>query len=118
MTIDRSWHKGINSNRNEKPVRTPSLRAEVRKTDCVVVKQKMKTIEAEGCVNRADKVEPSRSQETAVAAVGAGTGGTNNTGGRCTDCNKKTMTARTLQTKCGDLRKPISGLGPPVVTNA
>ena len=26
------------------------------------------------------------------------------------------MTARTLQTKCDDLRKPISDLGPPIVT--
>ena len=114
VTMDRSWSKDIISNRNEKPVWTPSLRAEVRKTDCVVVKQKMRTIEAEGLVNRADKVEPGRSQET---AVGAGTGGTNNIGGRCTDCNrKKTMTARTLQTKCDDLRKPISDVGPPIVT--
>ena len=32
------------------------------------------------------------------------------------DCNKKTMTAGTLQTKCGDLRKPISGMVPPFVT--
>ena len=51
-----------------------------------------------------------------MAAVGAGTGGTNNIGGRCTDCNKKTTTARTLPTKCGDLMKPRSGLVPPVVT--
>ena len=116
VRIDRSWPKGIIRNRYEKPVWTPSLGAEVRKTDCVEVKQRMKTIEAEGCVNWADKVEPSRCQETAVAAVGAGTGGTNNIGGRCTDCNKKTTTARTLPTKCGDLMKPMSGLVPPVVT--
>ena len=116
VTIDRSWPKDIISNRNEKPVQTPSLRAEVGKTDCVVVKQKMKTIEAEGRVNQADKVEPGRSQETAVAAVGAGTGGTNNIGGRCMDCTKKTMTARTVHTKCDDLRKQISDLGPPIVT--
>ena len=116
VTIDRSWPKGIISNRNETPVWTPSLRAKVGKTDCVVVKQKMKTIEAEGRVNQADKVEPSRSQEMAVAAVGAGTGGTNNIGGRCTDCNKKAVTARTLQIKCDDLRKPISGIEPPIVT--
>ena len=29
VTIDRSWHKGMNSNRNEKLRRTPALRAEV-----------------------------------------------------------------------------------------
>ena len=116
MTINRSWPKGINRNRYEKPVRTPSHRAEVRKPDCVEIKQRMKTIGAEGCVNWADKVEPSGYQEAAVAAVGAGTGGTNNIGGRCTDCNKKTTTARTLPTKCGELMKPVSGLVPPVVT--
>ena len=51
-----------------------------------------------------------------MAAMRVETGGMNNRGGRCTDCNKKTMTAGTLQTKCGDLRKPISGMVPPFVT--
>ena len=99
VTIDRSWPK-----------------AEVRTTACVEFEQRMKTIEAEGCVNRPDEVEQTRSQEMAVAAMEDGTGGTNDRGGRCTDCNKKTMTAVTLQTKCGDLRKPISGMVPPFVT--
>ena len=116
VTIDRSWPKDINSNRNEKLIRTPSLRAEVRTTDCVETEQRMKTIEAEGCVNLADRVKPSRNQETAVAAMRVETGGTNNRGGRCTDCNKKIMTAGTSQTKCDDLRKPISGMVPPFVT--
>ena len=88
----------------------------MRTTACVEVKQRMKTIEAEGCVNRPDKVEQTRSRETAVAAMGVGTGGTNDRGDRCTDCNNKTVTAVTLQTKCGDLRKPISGMVPPFVT--
>ena len=116
MTINRSWPKDTNINRYEKPVRTPSRRAEVKKPDCVEIEQRMKTFAAEGCVNWADKVEPSRCQETAVATVGAGTGDTNNIGGRCMDCNKKTTTARTLPTKCGELVKPMSGLVPPVVT--
>ena len=116
VAIDRLWPKGINSNRNEKPIRTPSLRTEVGTTDCVDVEQRMKTIKAEGCINRADKVEPSRGQETTVAAMGVRTGGTNDRGSRCTDCSNKTMTAGTLQTKCGDLRKPISGMVPPFVT--
>ena len=100
VTIDRSWHKGMNSNRNEKLIRTPSHRAEVRETDCVEIERRMKTIEAERCVNRADEVEPSRSQETAVAAMGVGTGGTNNRGGRCTDCNKRTMTVGNRYPAC------------------
>ena len=116
MTINRSWPKDINRNRYEKPVRTPFRRAEVKKPDCVEIEQRMKKIAAKGCVNCADKVEPSRCQETAVAAVGAGTGGTNNIGGRCMDCNKKTTTAWTWPTKCSELVKPLSGLVPPVVT--
>ena len=88
----------------------------MRTTDCVKAEQRIKTIEAEGCVNRADRVKPSRNQETAVAAMRVETGGTNNRGGRCTDCNQKIMTAGTLQTKCDDSRKPISGMVPPFVT--
>ena len=116
VAIDRLWPKGINSNRNGKPIRTPSLRAEVGTTDCVNVEQRLKTIKAEGCLNRADKVEPSRGQETTVAAMGVGTGGTNNRGSRGTDCSNKIMTAGTVQTKCGNLRKPISDMVPPLVT--
>ena len=115
VTIDRSWHKGMNSNRNEKLRRTPALRAKVRESDCVEIERRMKTIEAERCVNRDDEVEPSRRQETAVAAMGVETDGTNNRGDRCTDCNKRTMTVGTVPTNCGDLKKPLSGLLPPVV---
>ena len=76
----------------------------------------MKTTAAEVCGNWADKAEPSRCPETAVAAVGAGTGGTKNVGGRLMDCNGKSTTARTLPTNCGEFVKPMSGLVPPVVT--
>ena len=48
------------------------------KPDCVTIEQRMKTTAAEVCWNLADKAEPSRCQETAVAAVGAVTGGTTN----------------------------------------
>ena len=51
-----------------------------------------------------------------MAAVRAGTGGTKNVGGRLMDCNKKSTTARTLPTNCGEFVKPMSGLVPPVVT--
>ena len=115
VTIDRSWHKVMNSNRNEKPIRTQALRAVVRESDCVEIERRLKTIRAERCVDRDDEVNPSRRQETAVAAVGVGTGSTNNRGGRCTDCNKRTMTFGTVPTNCGDLRKPLSSLLPPVV---
>ena len=36
----------------------------------MTIEQRMKTTAAEACWNLADKVEPSRRQETAVAAVG------------------------------------------------
>ena len=58
------------------------------KPDCVTIEQRMKTTAAEVCWNLADKAEPSRCQETAVAAVGAGTGGTTNVRGRLIDGNK------------------------------
>ena len=106
MTINRSWPKDINRNRYEKPVQTPSRGADVKKPDCVTIEQRMKTTAAEVCGNLADKAEPSRCQETAVAAVGARTGGT----------NKRSTTARTLPTNCGEFVKPMSGLVPPVVT--
>ena len=88
----------------------------MKKPDCVKIERRMKTTAAEACVNWADKVEPSRCQEIAVVAVGAGTGGTKIVGGRLMDCNKKSTTARTLPTNCGEFVKPMSGLVPPVVT--
>ena len=88
MTINRFWPKDINRNRYEKPVQTPSCWAEVKKPDCVKIERRMKTTAADVCVNWADKVEPSRYQETAVAAVGAGTGGTKNVRGQLMDSNK------------------------------
>ena len=68
----------MNTNRYEKPVQTPSRGAEVASPDCVTIEQRMKTTAAEVCWNLADKAEPSRYQETAVAAEGAGTDGTTN----------------------------------------
>ena len=115
MTIGRSWPKDINRNRYEKPVQTPSRGAEVKKPDRVTIEQRMKTTAAEVCGNWADKAEPSRCHEMAVAAVGAGTGVTKNVRGRLMDCNKKITTARTLPTNCGKFAKPMSGLVPPVV---
>ena len=88
----------------------------MRKPDCVEIEQRVKTTAAEVCGNWADKAEPSRCPETAVATMGAGTGGTKNVGGRLMDCNGKSTTARTLPTNCGESVKPMSGLVPLVVT--
>ena len=116
MMKNRSWPKDMNKNRYEKPEQTPSQGAEVKKPDCVKIEQRMKTTAAEMCGNWADKAEPSRCPETAVAPVRAGTGGTKNVGGRLMDCNKESTTARTLPTNCGEFVKPMSDLVPPVVT--
>ena len=110
-----SWPKEVNNNWYEKPVQSPYGGTKMTNPDCTTMKQKSKTTAAEVCVNWADKVEPSRCQETAVAAVGAGTGGTKNVGGQLMDSNKKSTTARTLPTNCGEFVKPMSGLVPPVV---
>ena len=115
MTINRSWSKDINRNRYLKPVQTPSRWAAVKKPDYGKMERRMKTTPAELCVNWADKVKLGLCRETAVAAVGAGTGGTKNVGGQLMDSNKKTTTARTLPTNCGEIVKPMSGLVPPVV---
>ena len=75
----------------------------------------MKTTTAEVCWNLADKAEPSRYQETAVAAEGAGTDGTMNVRGRSIDCNKRRTTVRKLPTDCGEFTEPISARVSPVV---
>ena len=115
VTIDRSWHKVMNSNRNEKPLRTQVLRTVVRESDCAEIKRGLKTVEADWCVDRDDEVRPDSGQAAALTTGGIGTGATNNRCGRCTDCNKKTMTFGRVQTNGGNLRKPLSGLLPPVV---
>ena len=94
----------MNKNRYEKPVQTPSRGAEVKKRDCVTIEQKMKTTAAEVCWNSADKAEPSRYQETAVATEGAGTGGTTNVRSRSTDCNKRGRPFRHCQQTIAGLR--------------
>ena len=60
------------------------------------------------CSNSADKAEPSRCQEPAVAAEGAGTGGTTNERGRSMDCNNGSTTVRTLPTNCDEFMEPMS----------
>ena len=106
----------IPPNRYDKEVQTPSHWAEVKKPDCVDIDLRMKTTAADACVSRDDKVEPSRYQETAVAAVGAGTGGTKIVKDQLMDSNKHRTAARTLPSNCGEIVKPMSGLVQPVIT--
>ena len=85
MMNNRNSPMDMNTNRYEKPVQTPSRGAEVASPDCVTIEQRMKTTVAEVCWNLADKAEPGRYQETAVAAEGAGIDGTTNVRGRSID---------------------------------
>ena len=116
VTNNRYWPEDIIRNRYEKPAQTPSRGTEVTKPKCVTIEQRMKTTAAEVCWNLADKAEPSRCQETAVAAEGARAGGTTNERDRSIDCNKRSMTDRTLPTKCDEFMEPITDRVSPVVT--
>ena len=105
----------MNRNRYEKLVQTPSRGAEGASPDCVTIEQCMKTTAAEVGWDLADKAEPSRYQETAVAAEGAGTDGTTNVRGRSIDCNKRRTTVRKLPTDCVEFTEPTSAWVSPVV---
>ena len=99
----------MNTNRYEKPVQTPSRGAVGASPDCVTIEQSMKTTAAEVCWNLADKAEPTRYQETALAAEGTGTDGTT------IDCNKRRTTVRKLPTDCVEFTEPTSARVSPVV---
>ena len=105
----------MNTNRYEKPVQTPSRGAVGASPDCVTIEQSMKMTAAEVCWNLADKAEPTRYQETALAAEGTGTDGTTNVRGRSIDCNKRRTTVRKLPTDCVEFTEPTSARVSPVV---
>ena len=71
---------------------------------------------AEVYVNLANKVEPTRYQETAVAAEGAGTDSTTNVRDRWINCNKRKTTVRKLPMDCVVFTEPTSARVSPVVT--
>ena len=116
MTNYRNLPMDMNKNRYEIPVQTPSWGAVVANPNCVTTEQKMRTTAAEVHWNLADKAEPSRCQETAVAAVGVGAGGTTNERYRSIDSHKRSETGRTLPTECDELTEPIPDRVSPVVT--
>ena len=114
--MNRSLPMDTNTNRYEKPVQTPVWGAEVANPKSITFGQKVKTTAAEVCWNPSDKTEPSRCQETAVTAEGAGTGATTNERDRSIGCVKRSMTGRTLATKCDGFMEPIPDRVWPVVT--
>ena len=113
MMNNRKLPMDMNKNRYEKPVQTPSWGTN---PDCITFEQRIKTTAAEVCWKIADKAKPSCCQEPAVAAEGAGTGGTTNERGRSMDCNKGSTTVRTLPTNCDEFMEPMSGRVSPAMT--
>ena len=104
-----------NKDRYEKPVQTPGWGAEVANPNSITVAQKGMTTAAEVGWNLSDMTEPSRCQETAVAAEGAGTGATMNILDRSSDSNKRDTTGRELATKRDEYMEPIPDQTWPVV---
>ena len=92
--MNRNLPMDTNKNRYEKPVQTPVWGAEVASPNSITFEQKVKTTAAEVGWKLSDMTEPSRCQETAVAAEGAGTGATANKWGRSMDCIKRNTTGR------------------------
>ena len=88
--------------------------AEVANPNSITFAQKGMTTAAEVGWNLSDMTEPSRCQETAVEAEGAGTGATANKRDRSMDCIKRNTMGRKLATK-GDM-EPIPDQAWPVVS--
>ena len=82
----------------------------------ITFEQNVKTTAAEVGWNLSDMTEPSRYQETAVAAEGAGTGATANKWDRSMDCIKRNTTGRNLATKGDESMEPIPDRVWPVVS--
>ena len=76
----------------------------------------MKTTVADVCVGRDDRVNPSRYQETTVAAVGTDTDGTKVVKDQLMNGDRHRTAAQALQMNCNKVVKPMSGLVRPVVT--
>ena len=115
VEIDRSWRTVMNNSRNEKPIQTRILRTVVTESDCDEFKRRLQTVEADRLVDRNEEDKPGSGQAAALPTGGIRMGATDNRGGRCTDCTKKTMMFGTVQANGGDFSNSLSGLLPPVV---
>ena len=117
VEIDRSWQTVMNNNRNEKPIRTRVLRTVVTESDCDKFKRRLQTVEADRLVDRNKEDKPGSGQDVALPPGGISMSATDNRGGRCTDCTRRTMMLGTVQTNGGDFSNSVSGLLPSVVNN-
>ena len=105
-----------NKNRHEKLAQTPGWGAEVANPNSITFAQKGMSTAAKVGWNLSDMTEPSRCQETAVAAEGAGTGATTNNLDRSMDCIKRNTTGRKLATKGDEYMELIPDQAWPVVS--
>ena len=96
-----------NNDRYEKPVKTPDWGAEMANPNSITVAQKGMTTAAEVGWNLSDMTEPSRRQETAVAAEEARTGAITNNMVRSSECNKSNTTGPKLASKGDEYMEPI-----------
>ena len=115
VETNRSWRTVMNNSRNEKPIRTRVLRTVVTESDCDEFKQRLQTVEADRLVDRDVEDKPGSGQAVALPPGGIRMNATDNRGGRCTDCTKRTMMFGTVQTNGGDFSNSLSGLLPSVV---
>ena len=96
-----------NNDRYEKPVKTPDWGAEMVNPNSMMVAQKGMTTAAEVGLNLSDMTEPSRCQETAVAAEEARTGDITSNMVRSSESNKSNTTGRKLASKGDENMEPI-----------
>ena len=110
---DGPWRTVTHNNRNGKPTRL--LKTELTESDCDDFKRRLQTVEADRPVDRNEEDKPDSGQAVVVPPAGTSMSATDNRGGRCTDCTKRTMMSGTVQTTGGDFSNSLSDLRPAVV---
>ena len=109
--MTRNLTMDTNTNRYEKPVKTPVWGAEMPNPNSITLERN-----AEVGWSLSDITEPSRCQETAVTAEGAGTVATTKEWDRSENCITENATGRELATKSDQFREPMPDRVWPVVT--
>ena len=115
VETDGPWRTVTYNNRNGKPTQMRILKTAVTESDCDDFKRRLQTVEADRRVDRNEEDKPDSGQAVAVPPGGVSKRYTDNRGGRCTDCTKRTMMSGIVQTTGGDFSNSLSGLLPAVV---
>ena len=103
--MTRNLAMDTNTNRYEKPVKTPVWGTELPNPNSIVVERKVRTTAAKVGWSLSDITEPSRCQETAVTAPG--TVAPTKERDRLEHCIAENATGRELATKSDQLREPM-----------